>query len=63
VVNGLGPNAWPHAWPNGFYHHTMTVVGSKLFVFGGYSGWNIFNDMWTLDLNSRMFAYYYSKPF
>jgi hypothetical protein len=48
VVNG-GPNGRPY--------HTMTVVGSKLFVFGGRTYESVFNDMWALDLNCRTFAY------
>ena len=48
VVNGPGPCAR--------YYHTMTLVGSKLFVFGGQSdAWSRFNDMWTFDLNSCTF--------
>ncbi|KAI0277567.1 hypothetical protein BGY98DRAFT_609643 [Russula aff. rugulosa BPL654] len=45
VVNGPGPN--------GCYNHTTSVVGSKLFVFGGQRGFggNNTSDMWTLDLN------------
>ena len=46
MVDGLGPG--------GRYLHTMTVVGSKLFVFGGW-GANLkrgLNDIWALDLNS-----------
>ncbi|KAI0276355.1 hypothetical protein BGY98DRAFT_1168580 [Russula aff. rugulosa BPL654] len=44
VVNGPGPG--------GRSHHTIMVVGSKSFVFGGIAsdGENT-NDMWTLDLN------------
>jgi hypothetical protein len=49
VVNGPGLN--------GRYDHTTTVVGSKLFVFSGQIGENVFNDMWTLDWNRRTFAY------
>jgi hypothetical protein len=55
VVNGTRPNGRPY--------HTTTVVGSKLFVFGGRTYESVFNDMWALDLNSRTFAYYCSKPF
>jgi len=57
VVNGPGPNA--RQYP------TTTVVGSKLFVFGGrvsVDGKTI-NDMWTLDLNCRTFAYCCSEQF
>jgi hypothetical protein len=48
---------------NGRTYHTTTVVGSKLFVFGGQIGGNVFNDMWTLDLNCRTFACCCSEPF
>ncbi|KAI0280044.1 galactose oxidase, partial [Russula aff. rugulosa BPL654] len=44
VVNGTRPNGRPY--------HTTTVVGSKLFVFGGRTYESVFNDMWALDLNS-----------
>ncbi|KAF8499070.1 hypothetical protein F5888DRAFT_1611375 [Russula emetica] len=45
VVNGPGPG--------GRFSHTMTLVGSKLFVFGGRSatGKGRLNDIWALDLN------------
>ena len=38
--------------PGGRYYHTMTLVDSKLFVFGGrrYAG-NFKSDIWALDLN------------
>ncbi|KAI0276361.1 hypothetical protein BGY98DRAFT_705863 [Russula aff. rugulosa BPL654] len=42
VVNGPGPG--------GSCSHTTTVVGSKLFVFGGRIDEKTTNDMWTLDL-------------
>ncbi|KAF8489448.1 hypothetical protein F5888DRAFT_1929890 [Russula emetica] len=45
VVNGPGPNGRPY--------HTTTVVGSKLFVFGGRTYESVFNDMWALDLNCQ----------
>ncbi|KAI0283607.1 hypothetical protein BGY98DRAFT_1093710 [Russula aff. rugulosa BPL654] len=43
VVNGPGPGSR--------YYHTMTLVGSKLFVFGGKSANRCFNDVWALDLD------------
>jgi hypothetical protein len=49
--------------PGGRYNSTTIVVGSKLFVFGGRIGRKNFNDMWTLDLNSRTFAYCCSELF
>ena len=48
--------------PYGCLYHTTTVVGSKLFVFGGQIGTKIINDMWTLDLNSCTFAYCCPEP-
>ena len=47
MVNGPEPRARRF--------HTTTVVGSKLFVFGGSIGGKVVNDMRTLDLNSRTF--------
>ncbi|KAI0285814.1 hypothetical protein BGY98DRAFT_1130344, partial [Russula aff. rugulosa BPL654] len=46
VVSGCGQ--WSRAGRSSL--HTTTVVGSKLFVFGGVSG-ETTNDMWALDLN------------
>ena len=61
VVYGPGPGI-------GRWYPTTIVVGSKLFVFGGtfgYFGDRAVNDMWTLNLNCRTFAYStcYSDPF
>jgi hypothetical protein len=55
VVNDPGPG--------GRFRHTTIVVGSKLFVFGGGIGSKVVNDMWSLDLNCRTFAYCFSEPF
>jgi hypothetical protein len=41
----------------------MTMVGSKLFVFGGNTDEEVVNDMWALDLNSSTIAHYFFKPF
>jgi hypothetical protein len=55
VVNGPGPV--------GRFSHAVTVVGSKLFVFGGNRWWKDSNDMWAFDLNSRTIARRYFEPF
>jgi len=33
--------------PGGRFDHTMSMVGSKPFVFGGQIGGKFYNDMWT----------------
>ena len=55
VVNGPGPC--------GRYYHTMTLVDSKLFVFGGKSAKRCFDDIWALDLNCCTFAPRFPEPF
>ncbi|KAN0125678.1 galactose oxidase [Russula decolorans] len=48
VVNGPGPG--------GRYFHTVTMIRSKLFVFGGVMGGKSLNDVWALNsLNSQPF--------
>jgi hypothetical protein len=54
VVDGPGPG--------GRYYHTMTLVGSKLFVFGGRTAWRGFDDIWALDWNCCTFAPRFSEP-
>ena len=50
--------------PAGRFGHALTMVGSKLFVFGGQIGKKkLLNDMWAIDLNSRTIAHHCSKPF
>ncbi|KAF8492381.1 hypothetical protein F5888DRAFT_1618986 [Russula emetica] len=37
--------------PGGRFNHTMTLIGSKLFIFGGWSAKGRLNDIWALDLD------------
>ena len=57
MVNGLKPF--------GREYHTMTLVDSKLFVFGGwdYDAKRYFNDMWAFDMNCCTFAHRFPEPF
>ncbi len=55
MVNGPGPC--------GRYYHTVTLVGSNLFVFGGRVEQRCFNDIWALDLNRCTFAPRFHEPF
>ena len=55
VVNGPGPGAR--------YYHTMKLVGSKLFVFGGLTTNMRLNDIWALDLSCGTFAARFPDPF
>ena len=48
MINGPGPG--------GRSNPSITVVGSKLFVFGGLIDGKAIDDMWTLDLNCRTLA-------
>ena len=55
----------PGPGPGSRHHHTMTLIGSKLFVFGGKSPElrRSLNDIWALDLNSCTFAACFPDPF
>jgi hypothetical protein len=57
VVNGPSPG------PGGRYYHTMTLVGSKLFIFGGLSPKGYLNDIWALDLNCCTFTPHFPESF
>ena len=51
--------------PCGRYYHTLTLIGSKLFVFGGwdYDAKRFFNDIWSLDLGCCTFTLRFPEPF
>ena len=55
VVDGLRPG--------GRYYHTMTLVGSKLFIFGGRTARRDFGDIWAFDLNYCTLAPRFPEPF
>jgi len=51
--------------PCGRYCHTMMLVGSKLFVFGGwdYDARKFFNDIWGFNLSCCTFTHRFPEPF
>ncbi|KAH9948169.1 hypothetical protein B0H21DRAFT_254574 [Amylocystis lapponica] len=44
AVDGLGPT--------GRYGHSVTVAGSKIYVFGGQADGELFDDLWSFDLST-----------
>lgn len=43
--------------PVGRYGHAVTMAGSKFVVFGGQVDGEFLNDLWSFDLNSRMWYF------
>lgn len=44
--------------PVGRYGHAVTMAGSKFVVFGGQVDGEFLNDLWSFDLNSRMWYFF-----
>ncbi|KAJ3044104.1 hypothetical protein HDV00_003208 [Rhizophlyctis rosea] len=38
--------------PRGRGYHASVLYDSRIFVFGGYDGAEVFDDMWVLDLSA-----------
>lgn len=45
----------PGSKPRGRNGHTVNMVGSRFYIFGGQDGPEFFNDLWYFDLNSCKF--------
>lgn len=47
----------PGQKPAGRYGHTLNILGSKIYVFGGQVEGYFFNDLWAFDLNALQNAH------
>lgn len=47
----------PGQRPAGRYGHTLNILGSKIYVFGGQVEGYFFNDLWAFDLNALQNAH------
>jgi hypothetical protein len=65
VVDGPGPSGRYYSTMllGTDQRHGMTLIGSKLFVFGGISPKADFNDIWALDLNFCTFVPRFTESF
>eukprot|EP01090_Pellita_catalonica_P015953 TRINITY_DN4437_c0_g1_i1.p1 TRINITY_DN4437_c0_g1~~TRINITY_DN4437_c0_g1_i1.p1 ORF type:complete len:252 (+),score=35.33 TRINITY_DN4437_c0_g1_i1:252-1007(+) len=46
-------------WPCERNTHSATVIGNKLYIFGGRNEFEFFNDVWTYDLSAHTFSQMY----